>query len=188
MSNPFGQVVPVTGLLVGFPGKITRSGDKVVATRQVLPSTPNAIQFGQAVVIVSDANGGTYQSVADFIAGGGTMTAALFAGIAVAEVTTTGIYPVVPGTDQVGAYAPSLYADVMERGSLAVAINNGTPASQATVYLRIAANEAVPTGVIGGLEAGSTTGTIALTGVIFRTGSIDSNTVSEITLLNRVAA
>ena len=116
------------------------------------------------------------------------MVAALFAGIAVEEVKTTGSFPSTPGVDVVGSYAQGDYADALNFGSIMVTVNNGTPVSQAPVYLRIAANVAVPNGVIGGLEAANTTGTIELTGVVFTTGQMDSNNSAEITLLNRVAA
>lgn len=188
MPNPFGAVLSVTGLLSGFPGHITRGGGapQNVSSKQVLTSTPNPISFGQALVIIGASN--SYQSVADFILGGGTMSAALFAGIAVEEVKTSGSFPSVPGANVVGSYVPGEYADGFNFGSILVTVNNGTPVSQAPVYLRIAANVAVPNGVIGGFEAISTTGTIVLPGVVFTTGSMDSNNTAEITLLNRVAA
>jgi hypothetical protein len=153
----------------------------------VLTTTANPIKFGDTVVINAATN--SYQSVADFIAGGGTMTAALFAGIALEEVKTSGSFPSTPGVDVVGSYPPGDYADVQNFGSVIVSVNAGTPASQGPVYLRISANASVPTGVVGGLEAASdTTHTIALTGVVFTTGSMDSSNSAEITMLNRVAA
>jgi hypothetical protein len=188
MSNSFGTVLAVTGLPLGFPGHVTRGGGapQNISSKQVLTTTANPIQFGQAVVINAATN--SYQSVADFINGGGTMTAALLAGIAVEEVKTTGVFPSTPGQDVVGSYPQGDYADALNFGSIIVTVNNGTPVSQAPVYLRIAANVAVPNGVIGGLEAGSTTGTIELPGVVFTNGSMDSNNSAEITFLNRVAA
>lgn len=187
MPNPFGAVLPVTGLLLGYPGHVTRGGGapQNISSKQVLTTTANPIQFGQAVVINTATN--SYQSVADFINGGGTFTAALFAGIAVEEVKTSGSFPSTPGVSVVGSYPQGDYADVLNFGSIIVPVNNGTPASQGTVYVRVSANGANT--IIGGIEATSdTTHTVALTGVVFTTGSMDSSNSAEITLLNRVAA
>ena len=97
MPNPFGAVLAVTGLPLGFPGHVTRGGGapQNISSKQVLPTTANPIQFGQAVVVAAGTN--QYQSVFDFISAGGTMVAALFAGIAVEEVKTTGSFPSTPG-------------------------------------------------------------------------------------------
>lgn len=189
MTN-FGQNVPVTGPLTGFPGKISRLGERVVASRQVLSTTTNPILFGAPVVLVPDSLGGTYQSVADFIAGGGTFTAALFAGIAVADVDTALSYPVTPGALIIGGYQPGLMADVLERGSATVTLNvPGTPVAGGPVYVRKVVNGSIPAGLVGDLEgAADGSNTVLLTGVVFRTGVVDANNSAEITLLNRVAA
>lgn len=69
----FGQVIPVTGPNIGFPGDISRQGVPVVKARQVLPTTPNNLAFGAAAVLVSESiggansQGGFWQSVADFL-------------------------------------------------------------------------------------------------------------------------
>lgn len=191
---PFGSTIPVTGLYNGFLGAGSRLGDNIIAARQVLATTPNPINFGSSCVIVPDSTGGTYQSVADFIAGGGTMTAALFAGVAHREVKTNVVYTALLQTQTpglTGSYYPGSMAEVRERGSVAVACLVGTPVSQQPVYLRIALNSAFPAGVIGGFEAaadGSNTINLGTIGVVFRTGTIDSNFVTEITLKTRVAA
>lgn len=161
----FGQVVPVTGLLFGFPGKLARLGERVIASRQVLSTTANPIAFGQAVVI--NAATDTYQSVADFIAAAGTFTASLFAGIAIAEVTTTLGYPGTPGTSVNGNYPQGSMAEALERGSITVLVQAaaaGTPTTQKPLFLRTALNASYPAAVVGGLEvtgdaAVNTTGT-----------------------------
>jgi hypothetical protein len=182
---PFGKVIPVTGLTGSFPGHVSRLGVLNITARQVLPTTPNPISFGQAVVINPATN--TYQSVADFIAGGGTFTAALFAGVAVEEVSTTGSYPY-SEAGSVGSYNPGDRAEALNFGTITIAVNAaGTPQSQSPVYVRVSANGANT--IIGGFEAASdTTHTVELTGVVFSTGSLDANGNAEITLLNRVAA
>jgi hypothetical protein len=188
----FGTTIPVTGLNLGFLGQVTRLGERVITSRPVLSTAAANINFGDPVVIIPTAGGGdSYQSVADFIAGAGTFTAALFAGVANREVKTNLQYQTLGNNGQalVGSYAPNEMAEALERGSILVKINNGTPASQGVVYVRKVFNAAIPAGVVGGFEAvADGTNTVALTGVIFRTGVLDANGVAEITLLNRVAA
>jgi hypothetical protein len=143
------------------------------------------------VVIVPDSTGGTYQNVKDYIVGGGTFTAAKFAGVAVRNVKTQLVYSSLSTvqTTLVGQYAQGTIAEALERGSVTVKINNGTPASQGVVYVRVVANGSIPAGVVGGFEAvADSTNTVALTNVVFRTGVVDANGVAEITLVSRVAA
>lgn len=189
---PFGQVIQPTGLNLGYPGTFSRMADSVTASRPVLSTAPHSIFFGQAVVIVPTAGGGdSYESVADFIAGGGSGANALaqFAGIAIREVTTMKAYPVNPDSPQNGGYAPGTLCEAAERGSIPVVINVGTPQSQGQVYMRVMLNGAIPAGVIGGLEAAADgANTVALPGVVFRTGVLDANNVAEITLKSRSAA
>jgi hypothetical protein len=257
---PFGQSIPVAGLLIGGPGKFTRLADTVTRSAQVLSTSANPVSFGSAVLLIpnSGAPGDTMQQISDFIANilanGGSFQASQFAGIACAEVTTTAGFPYNPENSEIGSFLQGKFGDLLERSSISVFILAGTPASQGQVYLRTALNTAVPNGVVGGLEAQkdatvSTTGTwsnggtsvtvasgtgiaagqtvtgagiapgtlvkavsgttvtlsqaataagsgaalafdssLALSGVRFRTGNLDSNNVAEITLLNREAA
>lgn len=187
----FGKVLPVIGLNLGFVGNFSRTGERVITARQVLPSTPNPIKFGDAVVIVPDSMGGTYQSVADFITGGGNMTPQRFAGVANREVKTSYTYPLQPGQEVIGSYVPGEIAEAGERGSVVVFCNNGSPQTQSPVYLRIAANQAIPAGVVGGFEAvadGANTIDLSTVGVVWRTGVVDANGAAELTMRHRVAA
>jgi hypothetical protein len=187
----FGGVIPVLSLNLGFLGNVSRMGERVIAARQVLPTTANPLNFGDSVVIVPDSTGGTYQSVKDFIVGGGTFTAPRFAGIVCRNVKTNLIYVGLGNvqTPQIGQFAPGQMAEALERGSITVKINNGTPVSQGPVYLRILVNAGIPAGVVGGLEAvADGTNTVVLVGVVFRTGVLDANGVAEITILSRTAA
>jgi hypothetical protein len=187
----FGTTIPVVAMNLGFLGNVSRVGERVIAARQVLSTTPSPISFGDACVIVPDSTGGTYQNVKDFIAGAGTFTAAKFAGVAVRNVKTQLIFQALGNvqTPQVGQFAPGMMAEVLERGSVTVKINNGTPVSQGAVYVRTVLNGAIPAGVVGGFEAvADGTNTVALVGVVFRTGVMDANGVAEITLLARAAA
>jgi hypothetical protein len=191
--SSFGAVIPVTGLNLGFVGQVTRLGERVITSRPVLSTAALNINFGDPVVIIPNGSGGgdTYQSVADFIGQGGTFTAAKFAGVANREVKTNLSYTSLgnTGTPQIGSYAPNEMAEALERGSILVKINVGTPVSQGTVYVRTTLNGAIPAGLVGGFEAAADgSNTVALTGVVFRTGVLDANSTAEITLLNRVAA
>jgi hypothetical protein len=194
----FGAVIPVTGLNIGFLGQVSRTGERVIAARQANVANKLNINFGDPVVLLGDATGGTYQSVADFVIGagtpsaptGGSFTAALFAGVAVREVKTNLGYPITPGNAPVGYYAPGQEAEALERGSIAVKFNVTTGAvAGGPVYVRILLNGAIPAGLIGGFETQADGGnSILLTNVVLRTGVVDGNNVAEITLLNRVAA
>ena len=69
MSLSFGQVIPVTGPNLGFPGNISRFGDRVVKARPFAPLTStNNLNFGDPAVLIPTTTGGTWTSVADFIA------------------------------------------------------------------------------------------------------------------------
>lgn len=197
----FGTVLPVTGLNNGYLGQVSRLGERVITARPVLafPAiTPTEIvSFGEPVVIIPNATSGlgdSYQSVANFIADGGTFTAARFAGVANREVKTnvqyTSLFAL--NNNTINSYGPGEMAEALERGSVTVLIRAGlTPPSQGPVYIRVAADPAVPTGVIGGFEGAPspvTASSILIPNVIFRTGLVDVNNVAEITLLNRVAA
>jgi hypothetical protein len=195
---PFGQVIPVTGLNYGFPGTVSRLGDPLPVSKPVLNGTPDNIQFGQPVVVIPLTGGGdAVVNVYDYILAtssggqGGTFTAAKFAGVAIREVKTLLSYPVNPDTPQAGSYAPNQDCGVLVRGTISVLVNNGTPSSQGTVYIRKTYNAAFPNGVVGGFEAqvsDSSTNCVALTNAVFKDGAIDANNVAEITILERQAA
>ena len=86
-----------------------------------------------------------------------------------------------------GNYKNSEPCDVISRGTVTVVCNVGTPTAGGSVYLRIAENEAIPNGVIGGFEAAADgTNTIELTNVKFTTGDIDTNKIAEVTMLTRL--
>ena len=75
-STPFGAVIPVTGLNIGFVGEVSRTADPpVIAAHQASATNLLNILFGGPVVLLGDATGGTWQSVADFIIGAGTPSA-----------------------------------------------------------------------------------------------------------------
>jgi hypothetical protein len=173
MPLSFGQVIPVTGPVLGFPGTISRVGERVVASREYVPTTSsNNLNFGDPAVLIENSTGGYWDSVADFVAASAAniaLVAAQFAGGAVREVQTQLTYPAgqQPGILQVGYYAANTMADVLERGSMTVLLAVGTPVAGGQIYTRVVANGAVPNSYVGDWEAGplavsdlfSTTGT-----------------------------
>jgi len=87
----FGQSIAVTGAGVGFLGNVSRMGAKrTIRSRPVLSTTATNLPFGSGAVELSTTTGGTYQSLADFLA---TATNAqylqqYFSGVAVRNVKT----------------------------------------------------------------------------------------------------
>jgi hypothetical protein len=159
----FGQVIPVTGPNLGFPGTISRQGERVAPSRQFVPFNPALnLNFGDPAVIIENAQGGFYTSVADFVAASVSNIGLIveqWAGMAVREVQTQLAYPfgagVVPGTLQVGYYASGQMADVLERGSGTVPVSvANSPVSGSQVYTRVLANANVPAGFVGDWEVG----------------------------------
>jgi hypothetical protein len=189
MPTSFGQVIPVTGPNIGFPGSVSRVGERVITAREFSPFTStNNLNFGDPAVIIPNATGGVYDSVADFVAHATSnigLVASYFAGMAVREVQSQLTYGqgTVPGVQQVGYYYSAQMAEVLERGSGTVLLSVGSPNAEAQVYTRVVANAAVPAGFVGDWEtnpaasdlfslgtitaanAGSTSLTLTATGV-----------------------
>ena len=164
MANVFtslGSTIPVTGPYVGFPGTVSRAGERVIVSRPL--AGPSNLNFGDLAVLVGDSTGGKWQSVADFLATAtnipllgaliGNPGSAL--GIAVREVKTMLTYPAgqTPGLAQVGYYAAGEEADVLEMGSITVNMPVGTPIAGGPVYCRLVANSATTGSAVGDLEA-----------------------------------
>lgn len=161
-----GQVIGKT-LPNGFAGDYSRQPDDVIDTH-ALGGTAN-ILFGQALVY---SNG----KVVPF---GATNVAADFVGIAL-----TGIKSAVSFANQNrGEYEPNDPVAVMKRGCCLVKCNNGDPELAGTVYVRIAENSSIPTGVVGGFEATADgNNTVALTNVQWK-GTKDANGIAEVRIL-----
>jgi hypothetical protein len=154
----FGQVINVTGPNNGFVGTVSRQGERVITAREFSPfTTTNNLNFGDPSVIVPNATGGVFDSVADFVANATSnigLVAQYFAGMAVREVKTQLTYGagLTPGIQLVGYYANLQMAEVLERGSGTILLSVGSPNAEAQVYTRVVANTAVPAGVIGDWE------------------------------------
>ena len=154
----FGQVIPVTGPVLGFAGTVSRVGERVITARTFSPTTTtNNLNFGDPVVMVPTATGGTWDTVADFVAALTSnigLVASYFAGFGIREVQTQLSYPAgqAPGVLQVGYYANGNIAEVLERGSGTLLLSVGAPSAGDQVYTRVALNTAVAAGLIGDWE------------------------------------
>jgi len=180
--------IPVTGLNLGPVGAISQQDFSLRTPRQVRPADTLNLKFGEAAVLNLD---NTYSSVAQFILGGGTFTATIPMGIAVANTRTNGTFPLAGGQNTPGGfYAPGNEADVATVGTVNVQINNGTPPGAGSpVYVRKVLNGAIPAGVVGGFEAvADSTNTVALTNVVFKTGIIGPDGTAQVCILARQMA
>lgn len=165
-------------LNLGYTGTVSRSIDTIITPRVVKSvvtsgvETEPSILFGEPVLLNVD---NTYSRF------GTTGTAATFAGIAVREVKQATDYYAASGS-----YLPGEIVDVLERGSMTVKCNVGTPTAGGKVYIRTIANAAIPLGVIGQFEAAAdSTNTIEITNLRWKTGKIDGNKIAEVTILTR---
>jgi hypothetical protein len=181
-------VIPVSGLLLGFVGNISNEGYSLRTPRAVNAADTKNVGFGEPVVLNLN---NTYSSVAQFIAGGGTMTATKPMAIAVSNVHTNNVHPASGGQNlSAGFYGPGQICDALVQGTINVQINNGTPTGAGgPVFIRVLANGAIPAGIIGGLEAiADGTNTVALTNVVFKTGFLETDGTAQVTILNRTMA
>jgi hypothetical protein len=155
----------------GYPGQTARQPDEIVVTRPVDAASAD-INFGDPVVVGADG------SAAKF---GAANTAVQFAGVAARRIKGASLYP----NQGLGSYKPQEACDIIERGSVSVKVNVGSPTVGGAAYIRIAANSGVPAGVIGGFEAAADSGkTILLANAKFATGA-DGDGVAELVILTR---
>jgi hypothetical protein len=160
-------------LNLGYAGSVSRDNDNIITPR-IVNSASADIVFGEPVIINPD---NTYTRF------GSTGTAATFAGIAVREVKQATDYYAASSS-----YKANEVCDVLERGSISVKCNAGTPTAGGKVYVRIVANATIaPNGVVGQFEAAADgTNTIEITNARWKTGKIDANGIAELTILSRV--
>lgn len=115
----------------GYAGSFARQPDMIVNTHSAAGSIP----FGAAV---------EYDAKGNVTAMGALSTAAKFVGVAVREVKSALNY-----LDQsAGAYAASEAVPVLMRGSVNVKCYSGTPVLGGKVYIRVAANAAMPNHIL----------------------------------------
>lgn len=178
----FGQVIPVTGPVLGFAGTVSRIGERVITARQFVPTTSsNNLNFGDPAVLIPNNSGGYWDSVADFVAAGVAnigLIASQFAGFAVREVQTQLTYPAgqAPGILQVGYYANGNMAEVLERGSGTLPLSVGAPNAGDQVYTRVVLNSAVAAGLIGDWETNPAASDLVTS--VLPSGTIDTTTLT----------
>lgn len=165
-------------LNLGYAGTVSRSVDTVITPRIIKSiklggkETESAVAFGEPVVLNAD---NTYSRF------GAKSVAAEFAGIAIREVKQAIDY--YSGS---GYYLPGDTCDVLNRGSITVACNNGTPTAGGKVYIRVKENASIPQGVIGQFEAAADgENTIEIANLKWTTGKLDTNKVAEVAILTR---
>lgn len=177
-------------LNLGFIGNVSRNPLNIIIARTVKSilsagsETLQTIPFGKGTVLNVD---GTVSRFGDSGSGVSAATDANFAGFAVAEVKQATIF----GSGQVGEYPNAHKCDVIQFGSLTVALNETVTSIDAGSQVYIVDDAGTATDVFVGdivksaTPSGDSTA-IALTGVKFKTGKIDANSVIEITLESRV--
>lgn len=155
----------------GYAGSYSRQPDTIIDSHPAA----GPIAFGQGVVY------GENGSVA---VPGESATAAQFVGVACREVKSATSY-----LDQnVGSYVQFDAVPVIKRGCVNVICQNGAPALDGAVYLRVKANASKPDAVVGGFEAAADgTNTVALTNVKWK-GAADANGVAEIRIMTTLHA
>lgn len=159
----------------GYPGQIARQPDDVVRTRPVAEGAVG-INFGDPVVINGDGSVEKFGTEAGVI-----YKASQFAGVAARRIKSATSYP----NQELGVYLELEPCDVIQRGSVSVQVNYGTPLVGSSVYIRVQANPAIPSGIIGGFEATADgENSIELTNSKWGTGK-DSNGVAELVILTR---
>lgn len=153
----------------GYAGDFARQPDMIVDTHPLGGSQP--VEFGTPLVYNNDSK---------VIAFGADSTAADFVGIASREFKSATNYL----SQHAGQYEPDEAVSVFKRGCINVLCNVGAPKLGGKVYIRTAANSAIPTGIVGGFEAASDEGkTVELTNCEWH-GEKDVNGVAEIRILS----
>ena len=154
----------------GYAGSFSRQPDTIIDTHPA----GGAIAFGGAVVYSNGA----------VTAPGASATAADFVGVAVRETKSATNYL----NQNEGSYVQYDAVPVLKRGCVNVICQNGTPALDGTVYVRVAANASIPGAVVGGFEAAADgANSVALTNAKWKGGK-DGNGVAEIRILTTLHA
>ena len=154
----------------GYAGSFSRQPDTIIDTHPA----GGAIAFGGPVV---DSGGAV-------TAPGASATADDFVGVAVRETKSATNY-----LDQnEGSYVQYDAVPVLKRGCVNVICQNGTPALDGTVYVRVAENASIPGAVVGGFEAAADgANSVALTNAKWKGGK-DGNGVAEIRIMTTLHA
>lgn len=172
------SVIPVTGLVLGPIGSISQTDFPITTPRPINASDALVPNFGDAMILNLN---NTYSSIKQWITNAsGVLKSSTPVCFAQANVKTNTNYPTNGfGSDNSSGYYPAgSEADALTRGTMNVALNNGTPAGAgAPVFIRTVLNGAIPLGVIGGIEAVAD-GTIASAALAGNTGNTTLGTLS----------
>lgn len=155
----------------GYAGSYSRQPDTIIDTHPA----DGAIAFGAGLV---------YGTNGVVTVPGASATAAQFVGVACRETKSATNYI----AQNEGSYAQYDAVPVIKRGCVNVICQNGTPALDGTVYLRVKENASYPNAVVGGFEAAADgSNSIALTNVKWK-GGADANGVAEVRILTTLHA
>ena len=150
----------------GYAGSYARQPDMIVNTR---PAGAEIV-FGAAL---------KYDENSAVVPMGTGDTADTFVGVASREVKSALSYL----EQSVGAYAKGEAVPVFQRGAINVKCSSGTPALGGKVYVRIAANEDIPTAAVGDFAAeADDKNTVELTNCQWA-GPADTNGIAELRIL-----
>lgn len=161
----------------GFAGSYAYQPDMIVKTRPAGGISP--ITFGAPLKYEEGSNG-------NVVPMGAGDAGNAFVGFASREVKSSINYL----EQGVGAYAPDEPVSVFMRGAVNVKVQKGTPAMGGKVYVRVAASDAAPTAVVGGIEAEPDTtaaNTVELPGCVFE-GPADANGIACVRILTLQSA
>lgn len=185
----------LTGTWSGATTAVTLNSGTGVAVGQlvvganVAPGTTVSAISGTALTLSQNTLGSETATPLFFLGASLTSTTG-FSGIFATNAKVNTTYPTT-GTNLVnGYYVPGQLADVAERGSVTVQLTvySVTPVSGGQVFVRVALNPAIPAGIVGGIETaadGSFTIGLPLSIIAFKTGAVDPNGRTEVTLKTR---
>lgn len=164
-------------LQLNFAGDRVRSGDEVISSRafKQLAGENNQLFFGRPVQINTD------NTLSPLSTTGATPTVTNFKGFAVRVVKQQTSY-----SESINFYNPEDFVSFLERGTISVVLEEGTPTANGLVYLKKITNGS---DVYWGISA-TATGNTLLPNVKFTTGNVttdyftNKNLVS-VTVLNR---
>lgn len=155
----------------GIPGALSRTGNAYVVEPGVLLAGSAPSAYGLPVAV--DAATGRFRAIA-----AGDSAASVY-GFLVRPFPTQGGDGINTGLG-VSAAPTSGQCDVLKLGYMSVAVKNGTPSKGSAVYVRVAANAALPNTAVGDIEAvADAANTVEVANAYF-TGAADSSGNAEI--------
>lgn len=150
-----------------LPGQTTKIGYKLAPALNSLDTVP-AIEFGQVVKRVIDANGLPY--AANIESGD---TASDLYGIAMKSVASQSQVVYSGFTKSfISTYVAGQAISVVKAGYITVPVQNGTPVVGGTVYMRVTASTTNANLPIGGIETAADDGKCVALPAVFESGSL----------------